>query len=211
MKRIIIILWIFLLCGTVSAQRYLELGVAGGFSFTDGVDRRLAGVFNMNAGLTIESGLGLGIYFSGFTTTSKEDSRLSYEFDDCDFRFNAFYGGVYAEQTFLRKSFFYMNAGAKLGFGCANYSNHTVEKEYYDPEDGTRTVSYEKADKSFIMALEPFAGINFEVNEFLTLSAGAEYRNLFFTNLHCGGYHIASGSDLNGMVYLVKVKFRTDF
>jgi hypothetical protein len=212
MKKILLIIFgVIALSVNAYAQRFLEIGAAGGFNFTDGVDRRLTGDFNANIGLTIESGLGLGVFFTGFQTTSKCDSRLEYDFDDCKFCFRGYYGGVYADKMFLRKSFFYLTAGAKLGFGCVNYSNHTVEKEYYNPEDGTRTVSYQKADKSFVMSLEPYAAANFEINDFVTLAAGIEYRNLLFGNLHCSGFHIANGSDLNGIVYLLKVRFMTDF
>lgn len=212
MKKIfLIVVGVIALTINTFAQRYLEFGVAGGLGVTDGVDRRVACAFDLNAGLNIESGLGLGIYFTGFMTNREEDSRLRNEFTDCDFCFRGAYGGVYGEQVFLKKSFFYLNAGARLGFGGVNYSNNTVEKRSYDPMDGTYHYTYEKADKSFIMALEPFAGINFELGETVTLSAGAEYRNLFFTNLYCADVHIASGSDLNGMVYFLKLKFRTDF
>ena len=211
MKKLLIVITLIVLSINAMAQRFLEMGAAGGFNFTDGVDRRLTGDFNMNLGLTIESGLGLGVFFTGFQTTSKSDSRFEYEFDDCKFCFRGYYGGVYADKIFLSKSFFYLTAGAKLGFGGVNYSNHTVEKEYYDPTDGSRTVSYEKADKSFVMSLEPYVAANFEINDFVTLAAGIEYRNLLFGKLHCNGIHIANGNDLNGIVYLVKVKFRTDF
>jgi hypothetical protein len=211
MKKILLILIMLSVYGVSSAQRYLECGFDAGFGFTNGVDNRLTGSFGITAGMTIESGLGLGVFFRGFQTTRKEDSRLDYKFRDCEFCFRGYYGGVYADKMFLRKSFFYLTAGAKLGFGCVNYSNHTVEKEYYNPEDGTRTVSYQKADKSFVMSLEPYAAANFEINDFVTLAAGIEYRNLLFGNLHCSGFHIANGSDLNGIVYLLKVRFMTDF
>ena len=211
MKKILFSLLMLALCGSAFGQRYLECGFDAGFGFTDGVDNRLTGSFGFNAGLTIESGLGLGVFFRGFQTTRREDSRFDDEFDDCEFCFRGYYGGVYAEQIFLRKSFFYLNAGAKLGFGGVNYSNHTVEREYWDPVDGSYDVTYEKADKHFVMSLEPFAGINFDLGASFTLAAGVEYRNLFFTNLHCGNIHIAGSGDLNGIVYLVKAKFRMDF
>ena len=210
MKKILFLITFIILSVNAFAQRFLEMGAAGGFNLTDGVDRRLTGDFNVNLGLTIESGLGMGVFFTGFQTTSECDSRFESKFDDCKFCFRGYYGGVYADKMFLRKSIFYLTAGAKLGFGGVNYSNHTVESEYYDP-DGTRTVTYEKADKGFVMSLEPYADANFEINDFVTLAAGLEYRNLLFGNLRCSGFHIANGSDLNGIVYLVKVKFRTDF
>ena len=199
------------LCSSAFGQRYLECGFDAGFGFTDGVDRRFTGSFGIGAGLTIENGLGLGVFFRGFQTTRKEDSRLDNEFADCEFCFRGYYGGVYAEHIFLRKSFFYLNAGAKFGMGGVNYSNNTVESEYRDPVDGTYDVTYEKADKHFVMSLEPFGGINFDLSDSFTLSAGVEYRNLFFTNLNCGDIHIAGSGDLNGIVYLVKAKFRVDF
>ena len=211
MKKILIMLVLVAMCGVASAQRYLELGFNAGFGFTEGVDKRLTGSFGFNLGLTIESGLGLGAFFSGFKTTREEDSRLYNQFTDCDFCFRGYYGGVYAEKILFRKSFFYFNAGAKLGFGGVNYSNHTVEKEHWDPISETHSVTYEKADKCFVMGLEPYAYLNFDFNDNFTLSAGAEYRNLLFTNLHCGGVHIAGGNDLNGIVYMVKAKFRMDF
>ena len=211
MKKILLILVMLSVYGVSSAQRYLECGFDAGFGFTNGVDNRLTGSFGITAGMTIESGLGLGVFFRGFQTTRKEDSRLDNEFRDCEFCFRGYYGGVYAEQIFLRKSFFYLNAGVKWGMGGVNYSNHTVDKEYWDPVDGTYDVTYEKADKHFVMSLEPFGGINFDLTENFTLSAGVEYRNLFFTKLDCGDIHIAGSGDLNGVVYLVKAKFRVDF
>jgi len=211
MKKILIAIALMMLSFNVMAQRYLEFGFDAGFGFTDGVDRRLTGAFGFGGGLTIENGLGLGFFCRGFQTTREEDSRLANVFDDCKFCFHGFYGGVYAEQTFLRKSFFYLNAGARLGFGGVNYSNHTVEDETWNYSSQSYDVTYQKADKCFVMALEPFGGINFLLNDHLTLSAGVEYRNLFFTSLHCDNVHIASGSDLNGLVYLVKIKFWTNF
>ena len=211
MKKIIFVFAFIMLSFNVMAQRYLELSFNAGFGFTDGVDRRLTGSFGVSGGMTIESGLGLGVFFSGFQTTRKEDSRFDDEFDDCKFCFRGYYGGVYAEQIFLRKSFFYLNAGAKLGLGGVNYSNNTPENEIWNPNTNSYDVTYEKADKHFIMSLEPFGGINFELGENFTLAAGVEYRNLLFTNLHCGDYHIAGSGDLNGIVYLVKAKFRMDF
>jgi len=211
MKRIFLAIAIMMLTFNVMAQRYLELDFQAGFGFTDGVDRRLTGAYGVDAGLTIENGLGLGVYFTGFQTTRKEDSRLYNQFADCDFCFRGYYGGVYGEQNFLRRSFFYLNVGAKLGFGCVNYSNHTVEKETWNSSRQSYDVTYEKADRSFVMALEPFGGVNFDIGDDFTLSAGVEYRNLLFTNLHCAGVHIAGGSDLNGIVYLVKAKFKMDF
>jgi len=195
----------------VMAQRYLECGFDAGFGFTNGVDRRLTGSYGITGGLTIENGLGLGVFFRGFQTTREEDSRLNNEFTDCEFCFRGYYGGVYAEQIFLRKSFFYLNVGAKWGMGGVNYSNHTVEREAWNYSSQSYDVSYEKADKHFVMSLEPFGGINFDLNDSFTLAAGVEYRNLFFTNLHCGDVHIAGSGDLNGLVYLVKAKFRVDF
>ena len=194
-----------------NGQRYLECALNAGFGFTDGVDRRLTGCFGFSGGLTIENGLGLGVFFSGFQTTREEDSRLADIFDDCEFCFRGYYGGVYGEHIFLRKSFFYVDAGARFGMGGVNYSNHTVEDETWNYSSQSYDVTYQKADKCFVMALEPFGGINFLLNDHLTLSAGVEYRNLFFTSLHCDNVHIASGSDLNGLVYLVKIKFWTNF
>ncbi|MBO7463371.1 MAG: hypothetical protein J6T96_12325 [Bacteroidales bacterium] len=210
MKKILLILIMLSVYGVSSAQRYLECGFDAGFGFTNGVDHRFTGSFGLAAGMTIENGLGLGVFFRGFQTTHREDSRLT-QFPDKEFCFRGYYGGVYAEHIFLRKSFFYLNAGAKFGMGGVNYSNNTVESEMWDPVDNTYDVTYEKADKHFVMSLEPFGGINFDITENFTLSAGVEYRNLFFTNLHCGDIHIAGNGDLNGVVYLVKAKFRVDF
>ena len=210
MKKILVAIAFMMLTINVMAQRYLEIGFNAGFGFTDGVNRRLTGSYGFNLGLTIENGLGLGAFFSGFQTTREEDSRLGEKFDDCEFCFRGYYGGVYGEKIFLRKSFFYLNAGAKLGFGGVNYSNHTVEKETWNYSSQSYDVTYQKADKCFVMGLEPYAYANFDLNDTFTLSAGVEYRNLLFTNLHCGGVHIAGGNELNGIVYMVKAKFRLD-
>lgn len=207
MKKIVLVIMALVMSAVSYAQDELDVGVGGGFGFTEGVDKRLTGVLNINLGFTFDSSrVGLGIYFTGFGSTSKADTRFEYEFDDCEFRYCGCYGGAYVDKRFLESSFFYCKAGVKLGFGGVNYSNHTVEDEYYD-EDGTRTVNYEKADKCFVMALEPYGMLNFRVGEMVTISGGVEYRNLLFTNLHCSGYHIAGGNDLNGLVYLVRVSF----
>ncbi|MBO7567380.1 MAG: hypothetical protein J6T60_09850 [Bacteroidales bacterium] len=210
MKKLLFAIAFMMLTINVMAQRYLECGFDAGLGSTTGVDRRLTGSYGITGGLTIENGLGLGVFFRGFQTSREEDSRLT-EFPDNDFCFRGYYGGVYAEQIFFRKSFFYMNVGAKWGMGGVNYSNHTVESEWFDPSSGTYNYIYEKADKHFVMSLEPFGGVNFVFGESFTLAAGAEYRNLFFTNLHCGNVHIAGTGDLNGFVYLLKAKFRVDF
>jgi hypothetical protein len=210
MKKIFFAIAFIMLSINAMAQRYLECAFNAGFGFTDGVDRRLTGCYGLSGGLTIENGLGLGVFFSGFQTTRKEDSRMADNFDDCEFCFRGYYGGVYGEHIFLRKSFFYVDAGARFGMGGVNYSNHTVDKEYWDPIDETRDVTYEKADKHFVMSLEPYGNINFDFNDHFTLAAGVKYRNLFFTKLNCGGYHICGSGDLNGMVFLVRAKFRIE-
>ncbi len=199
------------LCNTTSAQHALEMGGAAGFGFTDGVDRRLHGDLDFNVGVLLgDKGLSIGAYFSCFKTTRENDSRLSNKFADCEFCFRGFYGGAYADKRFLQLEYFYCNAGAKLGLGGVNYSNNTAEEEHYYPDDNTTRVVYEKADKSFVMGLEPFCFLNFPINADITLSAGVKYRNLLFTNLHCGDIHIASGNDLNGLVYLLKFTITVD-
>ncbi len=210
MKKLIFYILLLTISSKISAQNYLEAGFYGGFGFTEGLDKRYNGSINFKIGYTTAKDLSLGGFFSGFKTTHKNDSRLEYEYEDCDFCFRGYYGGFYGEQHFLRKSFFFCNVGAKLGFGGINYSNRTVEKEYWDPTDNSTTVIYEKADKCFVMVLKPYGGINFEIGNDFIISAGVEYRNIFFNNLHYQNYHIASGNDLNGLIYLLKISYKID-
>ena len=60
------------------------------------------------------------------------------------------------------------------------------------------------------MVLKPYGGINFEIGNDFIISAGVEYRNIFFNNLHYQNYHIASGNDLNGLIYLLKISYKID-
>lgn len=207
-KRIVMFCMLVALCGTASAQGFLEMGLGGGFGKTEGVDRRPLGSFGANIGLDLDNGVDLGIFISGFQTSHENDSRLVDAFDDVEFCFRGLYGGFYGDKRFLQKSFFYCNAGVKLGFGGTNYSNNTVEKEVYDLDDNVVSISFEKADNCFIMALEPYVYANFTLGENFMLSAGAEYRNLLFTNLHYGQrMHIAGGNDLNGVSFMIKAGF----
>ncbi len=214
MKRFLILFGIMIFCAESFAQ-CIHFSISGGAGSVNTTDRRAAGVFGFDLGYENQNGFDFGVYFSGAVTGTKYDSRLEGMFDDCEFKYRMFYGGGYFDKVLYRNSVFYASAGVKVGFGGANYSNDTVEKEIFDFDDDDEEyvsgVVYEKADKCFVMALEPFVSANFKVNDFLVLSACAEYRNLLFTNLHYGGLHIAGGSDLNGVSFLAKVTFVADF
>ncbi|MBQ2097927.1 MAG: hypothetical protein II480_07095, partial [Bacteroidales bacterium] len=82
MKKIFFAIAFIMLSINVMAQRYLECAFNAGLGSTAGVDRRLTGCYGLSGGITIENGLGLGVFFSGFQTTRKEDSRMADNFDD---------------------------------------------------------------------------------------------------------------------------------
>ena len=211
MKKFVLFFGLFLMSFGVFAQE-LNSGWYGGFGFTGGDNRRFSGVVGLSVGLELpDMEFGCGVYFTHLGTVSKPDNFLAEDFSDGEFRFRSYYGGIYAEKLFYCPSLLSFSVGSKLGFGGLNYSNDDVDKEFYDLDGDVAAYTYMKADKCFIMALEPFAFINFDIGESFRLSAGVEYRNLVFANLDYCGYNIAGGDDLNGVVYMLKMAFRVGF